>query len=496
MTDYQHIIDTYRRALPPGRLESFALGPIDRLDIAFWMLTFYQDGGSTNAGSGYGHTEQEAEMGAWGELTEVVNAHAAMRRMPREYGSYHTMRRRFGGAGVADPLTLCLDVGSPYTPDLPLEWVPTRRYATNETVWVPTEFVACQNADVEPRPWLITLITNGLGAGLTRDGAIGHGLLELLQRDGNSVNFRALADGTAVGLDQVHDPDTRALLDRLQAAGVDVLVKLASTDFGMVNVYAVGIDREPEAGASPIMALACGEAAHPDREAALRKALFEFAAARSRVAFSHGPIDAVERVTPPTYLHHYLERYNGAGEERRALNAMLDLYPKSLNQMRALLSERVLRVDHTVPFSSLPTLKQPVADRDALAPLVAERLHAAGFDVLVASYTAADSPVQAVKVIVPGLEVETMSYHRIGERNVRRLLNQGSPLVAIGEQPAGFQPVLLPDAAQERLGGRAWFDVAGAERMVGALYALYREPGRHATALIGDGRIAHPDQMM
>ena len=496
MADYQHIIDTYRRALPTGRLESFALGPIDRLDIAFWMLTFYQDGGPTNAGSGYGHTEREAEMGAWGELTEVVNAHAAMQRLPREHGSYRTMHERFGGNGVADPLTLCLDVGSPYTPDLPLEWVPTCRYATNETVWVPTEFVACQNADVERRDWLITLITNGLGAGLTRDGAIGHGLLELLQRDGNSINFRALAGGTAVDLDQVCDPDTRALLDRLDQAGVDVVVKLASTDFGMPNLYVVGVDREPVEGASPIMALACGEAAHPDREAALRKALFEFAAARSRVAFSHGPIDAVERVTPPDYLDHYLQRYSSANKERRALNAMLDLYPKSLDEMRDLLSEHVLRVDHTVPFSSLPTLDQPMADRDALAPLVADRLRAAGFDVLVAPYTAADSPVQAVKVIVPGLEVETMSYHRIGERNVRRLLDQGSALVTIGEQPAGWQPVLLTDTAQERLGGRAWFDVAEAERLVGSLYALYREPGRHATALISDGRITHPDQLL
>ncbi len=496
MTDYQHIIDTYRRALPPGRLESFALGPIDRLGIAFWMLTFYQDGGPTNAGSGYGHTEREAEMGAWGELTEVVNAHAAMQQMPREHGSYRDMHERFGNDGVADPLTLCLDVGSPYTPDLPLQWVPTRRYATNETVWMPTEFVACQNADVEPRHWLITLITNGLGAGLTRDGAIGHGLLELLQRDGNSVHFRALAGGTAVALDQVHDPDTRALLDRLDQAGVDVLVKLASTDFGMPNLYVVGMDREPVDGAGPIMALACGEAAHPDREAALRKALFEFAAARSRVAFSHGPLDAVERVTPPDYLHHYLQRYNSAGEERRALNAMLDLYPKSLRDMRELLNERVLRVEGTVPFSSLPTLDRPTADRNALASLVAERLRAAHFDVLVADYTLDDSPVQAVKVIVPGLEVETMSYHRIGERNVRRLLDQGSPLVRIGEQPPGWQRVPLTHAAQERLGGPAWFDVAGAEHLVGSLYALYREPGRHATALIGEGRIPHPDQPM
>jgi ribosomal protein S12 methylthiotransferase accessory factor len=42
--------------------------------------------------------------------------------------------------------------------------------------------------------------------------------------------------------------------------------------------------------------------------------------------------------------------------------------------------------------------------------------------------------------------------------------------------------VHLTADAQERLGGPAWFDRAGADRRVGALYALYREPGRHTVA--------------
>jgi ribosomal protein S12 methylthiotransferase accessory factor len=37
--------------------------------------------------------------------------------------------------------------------------------------------------------------------------------------------------------------------------------------------------------------------------------------------------------------------------------------------------------------------------------------------------------------------------------------------------------VHLTPAAQERLGGPAWFDRAGADARVGPLYALYREPG-------------------
>ena len=105
----------------------------------------------------------------------------------------------------------------------------------------------------------------------------------------------------------------------------------------------------------------------------------------------------------------------------------------------------------------------------------------AGFDVLVDLQPSAGEAV-AAKVLVPGLEVETMSYGRIGERGVRRLLDRGEPLVAVGADPGGWARVHLTAAAQERLGGPAWFDRAGADRRVGPLYPLYREPGRHAVA--------------
>ena len=92
----------------------------------------------------------------------------------------------------------------------------------------------------------------------------------------------------------------------------------------------------------------------------------------------------------------------------------------------------------------------------------------------------------AAKVLVPGLEVETMSYGRIGERGVRRLAERGEggggELVAVGADPGGWARVHLTPDAEERLGGPAWFDRAGADRRVGALYPLYREPGRHTVA--------------
>lgn len=493
------ILDAYRRALSPGRLVEFPLAGMDRLGVPFWLLTHYAETGATNAGSGFGATDAEALIGAFGELTEVTEAHRALGVMPRVEGSYRGLLAERGARGVVNPLELCLEAGSDYTDERELQWVACKRYRTDEEVLVPLEFVACQNFDLGPGDgpgdYLITLITNGLGAGLRRDDAVSHALLELLQRDGNGVRFRALAGTTALELDDVRDPEARRLLARLDRAGVEVTIKLAATDFGVTNLYVVGVDRDEarradgEGAIHPVAALACGEAAHPNRDVALRKALLEFAAARSRLAFSHGSLRAVERVAPAGYLDDYFARYDAGGEEARALEAMKRIYPRTHAEVRELLSRRVLRVDKTIAFSSLPTNEDESlkGDRTRLAAAVAAAIEGEGFDILVADYNAPGREVCAVKVIVPGLEVETMSYGRIGERNARRLLEEDGDLVGFGPAPAGARPVLLTAGAEERLGGKVWFDVAKARSIVGDLYALYREPGRHATARAVDG---------
>ena len=95
--------------------------------------------------------------------------------------------------------------------------------------------------------------------------------------------------------------------------------------------------------------------------------------------------------------------------------------------------------------------------------------------------------VGVVKVIVPGLEVETMSYYRIGERNARKLIERDSPLVVFGEESDTRRPVRLSPEAIERLapltrGRTPLFDTAEADRIVGPLYPLYREPEAHHVA--------------
>ena len=86
------------------------------------------------------------------------------------------------------------------------------------------------------------------------------------------------------------------------------------------------------------------------------------------------------------------------------------------------------------------------------------------------------------KTVVAGLDVETLSYGRIGELGVRTALEAELDLVRV--QPAPTEShgarVHLTAEAEERIGGQAWYSYAVAQAIVGPLYPLYREPPRHS----------------
>ena len=212
-------IQAYAQALPEGELLEFSTAPFDRLNLPCRTATFFARDGRTRGGAGYGFTDESALVGAMGEMTEEFAASRAVLQWPRQTASYRDLVSRLGGGGVCDPRTLCLDAGGGYTPDRLLEWVSVTRWATGEPVLVPVEFVATYRGDVGADP-LVTPITNGLGAGLTQSQAISHGLLELLQRDGNGLQIRALATGTALDPATVTDPASRGLLDLLHGRRV------------------------------------------------------------------------------------------------------------------------------------------------------------------------------------------------------------------------------------------------------------------------------------
>ncbi|GJD94127.1 YcaO-like family protein [Methylobacterium iners] len=476
-------VRAYLDVLPPGRVVGFPLAPLDRTGVPVWFVSLFLDDpffvGAMPSGIGYGATDDEALIGAVAEIAENLMPSLAVMPRKKERGSYDDLVRVFGAGAVADPLTLCLPAGSPVGRGTTLEWTPTIRARTGETVLMPLDIAATDYFELSEgyKPFT-NLITNGLGAGPDVEFALGHGLLELLQRDGNGLLFRALDQGVMLDLDGI-GPENRAMLDRLQALGIRALPKFATDQFGLTNIYVVGYDRNPADAPAPIALSACGEACDPDRERALRKALLEFQAARVRKAFGHGPLSFAERVTPPGYVRAFIEKALPSLdlEESRALKAMLEwivLPPEGLHDV---LKDTVYSERSTKAFSELPTT--PAADGHARGRIARERLDEAGFDVLYVDCSPPGSGIGVVKAIVPGLEVETMSYHRIGERNARKLVERDHPLIRFGQESDSLRPVRLTPEAIERFRGQPLFDTALADRIVGSHYPLYREPESH-----------------
>ena len=478
-TSLTDAIAAYRRCLPPGEATPFAIDGIDRVGVPVRIVPFRTPEGKLFDGFGYGATPDEALVGALGEVSEVVHQDAWLARCERRVASYAQLVDECGGRHVADPLTLCLPAGSPYDPAMPLTWVPGSRLTTGERVWLPVEFAASYRFQLGGVVPLITPITNGLGAGTSREQALGHGLLELVQRDGNTVSFRALDRGTVLDIDGHLDAGAAMLLRHLRGCGLGVAVKLAATEFGIASVYVVGDDlRDP---AFPMMLTACGEAAHPHLGTAIRKAMLEFAAARSRKAFMHGPLDAVNRVAPPGYLDGYLANLDLASEEPRCLDQMVEWLAKSAPELRAMLRGSVFAARETRPLSAVPTVTFDEVSTPALRyRLVLDRLSAAGCDAFALDFSPPGGDVFATKVVVSNVECETMSYYRLGERGVRRLVARGDDFAGLGNPPSGALPVRLTAEATARLGGPAWLHPGRVDALVGPLYPLYREPSSHA----------------
>ncbi|KUG06736.1 hypothetical protein ASU33_05225 [Solirubrum puertoriconensis] len=470
----------YQKALPPAPVYEIPLSSLDYLGVPVWSLAQWLPGGMST-GTGYGPTDYQARLGAYGEITEETFVNLYLTQMPRRRASYRQLLAE--GVRCLDPMRDRLPVGTSYTPDTELLWTQARSYPSQEVIWVPIETAATWPGDWHGQAahdWLYTPITNGMGAGESLERALSHGLLELLQRDGNAISYRALDQGVLIELDEVQDPETRALLQRYDEAGLEIQVKLASADFGICSLYVVGYERDLGQVPHPLMLTGCGEAAHPDREVALAKALREFASSRVRKRFEHGDMAWLNDVAPEYLAQVRHDPPRLENQETRAAEAMRQWLALTPTELFARLQDTVFRVARRVRFSELPTVPYGSLGNPAeLLRVVHERLATAGLEVYYVEFTDPSGPVRTLKAVVPELEVETMTYDRIGRRNLSKLLARRSPLVGLGTPPPGALRVPLPASAEAALGEPAWFNPVLAREVVGELYALYREPERH-----------------
>ncbi len=218
---------------------------------------------------------------------------------------------------------------------------------------------------------------------------------------------------------------------------------------------------------------ACGEAAHPDREIALSKALREFVSSRARKRFMHGSLADMQRVAPEKYSSRVLSDELG-NDESRALQSVLAWARMNREEFFETIKNPLFETRSSIKFSDLPTIEKAAIDDAAkLLNLLAARLKTENLEIFYADFTPPNSDFAVVKAIVSGLEVETMSYNRIGRRNLERLLERGrreskfANLVGVGDMPDDALQIHLSKKDEQEIGGKAWLNPAEIERTVG-----------------------------
>jgi YcaO-like protein with predicted kinase domain len=247
---------------------------------------------------------------------ESIEQHCAEHLdVPLRYGSWKELRER---ACVLDPSTLpCFDRASARSSAT--LWVEGRRCADAAPCWVPHALVHLDlRRPLAPGSELFPLSSNGLASGNTATEATVHGLLELIERDAWSrfvdLPEEARSD-RRLALASVSEPRLLELLQKLDRAGLNVLVWDLSTELGVPCFLCQLIEAEVEWAFQTGRAEGLG--CHTDRRVALGRALCE--AAQSRLCAISGSRDdmtqgSVARVRAPASMER-AQRQVGRGSD-------------------------------------------------------------------------------------------------------------------------------------------------------------------------------------
>lgn len=346
---------------------------LDRVGIpVFATVRPAAEEGAVSVYNGKGATPIAAEVSA---MMEGLERHAAEPpASPEVFGRYSDLRAE--GRPVIDPSTLVLPTG--VDPDTPVGWTDGYDLVHEEEVLLPAHAVYHPLDAAWGR--LFRTNTNGIASGNTREEAVFHALMEVIERDAWSLAEAARDMGPVVtGIDGGMAGD---LLARFRAAKVEVTVRDLTSDIGVPTIAAVSDDTVLM---DPAL-ITLGMGSHTNASIALLRALTE--TAQSRLTQIHGAREDTD-----------------AGDIRRKVG---------YERMKRL-NRPWFEAHEECDLASIPCLDTDDFYTDISTTVAA--LRRAGLDrVIVSDLTREEIGVPVVRVVVPGLEVFAMDRERAGRR--------------------------------------------------------------------------------
>lgn len=221
--------------------------------------------------------------------------HAESVRLPLRVGTLVQMRQR---GPVLDVERLARVPASPFHAHLPLLWLQGEDWLGGEQVFVPYQLVHTNYVLAGPyrmEAYSFPMSTNGLASGNHIEEAASHALCEIIERHACHAFARHSASERAqwqLDLSTVGRGDCRALIDRLHAAGMEVVV----WEVGAGSALPVFECRIAERAPGPLAPIrpTLGFGCHPSRDIALLRALTE--AAQSRLTLIAGSRDDIVEI--------------------------------------------------------------------------------------------------------------------------------------------------------------------------------------------------------
>jgi len=340
--------------------------------------------GSLCVNAGKGLTVDEARVGAYMEAIEYAFAEYNRASLPV---SIATARDVYEGAIRPQAiLDFCPKMGTEIKLDGPIACVEAKDICSSEAFLVPAELVFLPFPSELGRRYF-GANSNGLCSGNSVLEATVHGLAEVIERD--ICSFQAIRDETLLVSNRSLPSQFRDIESNLSSMGMNLYVRHMENIFDIPYFMAVVAESESR---DPIY-VSVGYGCHPCKEIALTRAVCE--ALQSRLSFIHGGRDDL--------TNRYQRFARWSSKARTA-------YAKKL-------LTQVSRNGSCLHFGRIRDRSDVGFDLQSAFETLLNALEGNGFKRLLrVIYTPRKSPLQVVRIIVPGLESFTETTARIGLR--------------------------------------------------------------------------------